>query len=140
MMIQSKKFLARAVAAALAGQYAALLAPQVACAQEAVPEAAKSSSILEEVVVTAQRRTQALQDVPIAVQVVSNDLINDVGGREHGRLEWVRAGARRVERQPDATEVSDPRHPDRATSASAPTRRSACMSTACTLRAPAHRC
>jgi iron complex outermembrane receptor protein len=86
MMIQTRKVLAQAVAAALAGNCMALLAPHVAFAQQAAAEASKGSSILEEVVVTAQRRTQVLQDVPIAVQVVNNDLINDVGAENMSDL------------------------------------------------------
>ena len=38
------------------------------------------------VVVTAQRREQALQDVPIAIQVVGNDLLNDVAAEDMGDL------------------------------------------------------
>ena len=41
---------------------------------------------LEEVVVTAQRREQALQDVPIAIQVVGSDLLNDVAAEDMGDL------------------------------------------------------
>ena len=77
------KILARAVAAVLAGSGFALAAPHAALAQEAAP---KSGSILEEVVVTAQRRTQALQDVPLAVQVINNDLINDVAAEDMNDL------------------------------------------------------
>ena len=44
------------------------------------------SSTLEVVVVTAQRREQALQDVPIAIQVVGNDLLNDVAAEDMGDL------------------------------------------------------
>jgi iron complex outermembrane recepter protein len=41
---------------------------------------------IEEVVVTAQQRTQSLQDVPIAMQVVDSDLINDVAAENLGDL------------------------------------------------------
>jgi iron complex outermembrane receptor protein len=53
--------------------------PQVALAQEA-------ASGLEEIVVTAQRRTQSLQDVPIAMQVVDRTLIQDVAAENIGDL------------------------------------------------------
>ena len=81
MMNERKKILARAVATVLAGGGLSALVPHTALAQEA-----RSTSILEEVVVTAQRREQALQDVPIAVQVVNNDLINDVAAEDMGDL------------------------------------------------------
>ncbi len=48
--------------------------------------AAVVTSSLEEVVVTAQRREQALQDVPIAIQVVGNDLLNDLAAENMGDL------------------------------------------------------
>src|SRR6185436_7975103 len=41
---------------------------------------------IEEVVVTAQQRTQSLQEVPIAMQVVDSDLINDVAAENLGDL------------------------------------------------------
>jgi iron complex outermembrane receptor protein len=83
MMNASKQILARTIAAVLAGGTLSAVAPHAALAQEAAP---RSGSILEEVVVTAQRRTQALQDVPIAVQVVNNDLINDVSAENMNDL------------------------------------------------------
>jgi len=66
--------LAEAVAAALAGTGLAALMPQPAIAQQAE----HGSSILEEVVVTAQRREQSLQDVPITLNVVNADLLTDL--------------------------------------------------------------
>lgn len=78
--------LARAVAATLAGtSWLASVAPVPALAQEEA--AARRSSVLEEVVVTAQRREQALQDVPITVQVVNNELLNDVAAEDMGDLD-----------------------------------------------------
>jgi iron complex outermembrane receptor protein len=69
-----KRTLARTITAALAGGCLNVLTPaQVAMGQELAAHGA-----LEEVVVTAQRREQSLQDVPIAIQVVNEDLINDV--------------------------------------------------------------
>ena len=41
---------------------------------------------IEEIIVTAQRRTQSLQDVPIAMQVVDSTLIEDVAAENLGDL------------------------------------------------------
>ncbi|HQR49178.1 MAG TPA: TonB-dependent receptor [Steroidobacteraceae bacterium] len=60
--------------AALAGGVGSFAAPRVALAQQEVEQ---PQGVLEEVVVNAQRSNQALQDVPISVQVVDSDLIND---------------------------------------------------------------
>ena len=83
-MIQRNRKLRRAIAAALAGNLAvaAFVMPGPARAQgvAAVP------SVLEEVVVTAQRREQVLQEVPITIQVVGNDLLNDVAAEDMGDL------------------------------------------------------
>jgi iron complex outermembrane receptor protein len=73
--------LAYAVAATLAG---AGMAPGTASAQQA--DTAKPEG-LEEILVTAQRREQVLQDVPIAMQVVGNDLIADVAAEDLGDLD-----------------------------------------------------
>ncbi len=79
-MIHQKKMLGRAVAAALAGGcVAAAISPQ-ALAQDG------ANGGLEEVVVTAQRREQAVQDVPITLQVVSTDLIDDIAAEDMGDL------------------------------------------------------
>ena len=82
--MQRNRKLTRAIAAVLAGNaaFAALVAPRPVVAQEAPAV----SSALEVVVVTAQRREQALQDVPIAIQVVGNDLLNDVAAEDMGDL------------------------------------------------------
>jgi len=58
----------------------AVAAPAVALAQEADVDS------VEEIVVTAQRRTQSLQDVPIAIQVVDSTLIKDVAAENLGDL------------------------------------------------------
>jgi len=55
---------------------AALAAAPAARAQQA----ATTAGGLEEIIVTAQKREQSLQEVPIAVSVVSGDLLNAVGG------------------------------------------------------------
>jgi iron complex outermembrane receptor protein len=61
------------IAATVAGLCASL-APLAAVAQEGGVER------LDEIVITAQKRTQRLQDVPIAVSVVSGDLAESTGG------------------------------------------------------------
>lgn len=71
--------LAYAVATVLTGTGFVAATPGVALGQEAAEG-------LEEIVVTAQRRTQALQDVPIAMQVVDNRLIDDVAAENLGDL------------------------------------------------------
>ena len=42
------------------------------------PMAALSQPVLEEVIVTAQKRAESLQDVPISVSAMSGDKINDI--------------------------------------------------------------
>jgi iron complex outermembrane receptor protein len=79
-MIERRTTLAQAVAIVLAG--AGIAVPQDVLAQDASAPAAT----LEEVIVTAQRREQALQDVPIAIQVVGNELLNDVAAEDMGDL------------------------------------------------------
>jgi len=79
-MSKRRNRLAYAVASVLAGTGFAAVAPGIAVAQEAGIEN------IEEVVVTAQQRTQSLQEVPIAMQVVDSDLINDVAAENMGDL------------------------------------------------------
>jgi iron complex outermembrane receptor protein len=74
---------AQAVAAVLAGGIGTFAAPQFALAQQEVEQPA---SVLEEVIVSAQRRDQALQDVPISLQVVDTDLISDTAAQDMGDL------------------------------------------------------
>jgi iron complex outermembrane recepter protein len=75
-MSNRRNRLAYAVATVLAGTGFAA----AAVAQEITAEG------IEEIVVTAQQRTQSLQDVPIAMQVVDSDLINDVAAEDLGDL------------------------------------------------------
>ncbi|MEQ8262115.1 TonB-dependent receptor [Pseudohaliea sp.] len=51
--------------------------PQVAAAQEG--QATRSSGMLEEVTVTAQKRSQSIQDVGIAISAFSGDQLKDFG-------------------------------------------------------------
>src|SRR5690606_19328098 len=50
-----------------------------AWAQDATPEPA---SVLDEIIVTAQKRAQNLQDVPIVVTVLNQQLLQDAGVRD----------------------------------------------------------
>ena len=75
-MSNRRNRLAYAVATVLAGTGFAA----TAVAQEMTAEG------IEEIVVTAQQRTQSLQDVPIAMQVVDSNLINDVAAENLGDL------------------------------------------------------
>lgn len=79
-MSNSKNRLAYAVATMLMGTGFAVAGPGVAFAQEAAGDG------IEEILVTAQRRTQSLQDVPIAMQVVDSTLIKDVAAENLGDL------------------------------------------------------
>jgi iron complex outermembrane receptor protein len=79
-MSNRRNRLAYAVATVLTGTGFAAVTPGVVLAQEA------TSDNIEEVLVTAQRRTQSLQDVPIAMQVVDSTLIKDVAAENLGDL------------------------------------------------------
>jgi iron complex outermembrane receptor protein len=79
-MSNRRNKLAYAVATVLAGTGFAVAAPGIAAAQ------ADDASGIEEIVVTAQRRTQSLQDVPIAMQVVDSNLVKDVAAEDLGDL------------------------------------------------------
>ena len=81
MRVSSGK-LTHAVAAVLAG--ATLAAPLRPVAAQPVEEARPEG--LEVIVVTAQRREQVLQDVPISLQVVGADLIADTAAETMGDL------------------------------------------------------
>ncbi|MET0535936.1 MAG: TonB-dependent receptor [Steroidobacter sp.] len=76
-MSNRRNRVACAVASVLTG--AGFAAPEVILAQE-------TADSIEEVLVTAQRRTQSLQDVPIAMQVVDSTLIEDVAAENLGDL------------------------------------------------------
>ncbi|MBM0106745.1 TonB-dependent receptor [Steroidobacter sp. S1-65] len=78
-MRTSNKRLAYAMAMALTGVAVMAVAPGAVSAQE-------TGAGLEEIVVTAQRRSQSLQDVPIAIQVVDSTLIKDVVAENLGDL------------------------------------------------------
>jgi len=67
--------LANAVSVALAGSVFAAIIVAPAQAQEAV---------LDEIIVTAQKREQSLQDVPVSVQVLGNQQLEDLNLNEFG--------------------------------------------------------
>jgi iron complex outermembrane receptor protein len=69
-----------------AGVLGGLVAQQPAWSQDAQPAA---SDALTEVVVTAQRRSENLQDVPIAVTVVQGDALNNTNFRGVTDLQYV---------------------------------------------------
>jgi len=79
-MSDSKNRLACAVASVLTGTGLIATLPGSALAQTA------GGDSIEEILVTAQRRTQSLQDVPIAMQVVDSTLIKDVVAENLGDL------------------------------------------------------
>ncbi len=62
-------------------------------AQAEVAQAGKSGSrvaaVLEEVQVTARRKTESVQKVPIAVSVIGGDFLNEIGGFNVNRLKEV---------------------------------------------------
>lgn len=63
-------------------------ADQAQTAPESTDTAKKpKATVLDEVVVTSQNREQSLQDVPIAVQVVSDQMINQVTAYDLGDLD-----------------------------------------------------
>jgi iron complex outermembrane receptor protein len=76
-----KNTLAFAIAKVLAGTSLAALAPTFVMADEA-----EAPEVLEEVTVTAQLRSQSLQDVPIALQVVDKTLLQDVAAEDMNDL------------------------------------------------------
>ncbi|ALN84316.1 tonB dependent receptor family protein [Lysobacter capsici] len=72
--------------AALCGGGLVLAAP-AAFAQSAEPNQASAPKELDKITVTAQSREQELQDVPIALQVVTDQLIDDTAAQDLGDLD-----------------------------------------------------
>ncbi len=70
----------------LAGASAAVLTALPAVAQEA-PSATEQASTLEEVVVTARRREERLQDVPVAVTALSSGALENLQASDIGALQ-----------------------------------------------------
>lgn len=73
----------------LAGASVAVLAVTPAVAQEAVqaPPATEQAATLDEVVVTARRREERLQDVPVAVTALSSQTLENLQASDIGALE-----------------------------------------------------
>src|SRR5690606_18541692 len=71
----------------------ALFATGIACAQEeGEGERAGSDAVLDQVVVTAQRRSQSLQDVPVSIETFSGDAMMREGLRTMTDLSTVAPG------------------------------------------------
>ncbi|MXW50629.1 MAG: TonB-dependent receptor plug domain-containing protein, partial [Gammaproteobacteria bacterium] len=68
-----------------------VLIPGAAVAQGA-PEAAEASGPIEEILVTARKRTETLQDTPVAVTVVTADQIEDFGVQSLADISKMTAG------------------------------------------------
>lgn len=72
------------MAAACAGAGLVVAVPPASGAQDA--PVARRAAVLEQVLVTAQRREQTQQEVPISIQVVGTDLLDDVAADNLGDL------------------------------------------------------
>jgi iron complex outermembrane receptor protein len=75
MKILSRNQLTKSITMALAGSVVAATVVSPAMAQD------DDSALLEEVIVTAQKRTQNLQDVAVSVQVLGNEQLENLGVR-----------------------------------------------------------
>jgi iron complex outermembrane receptor protein len=84
MTIQTARGARRALM--LAGVSATVLAALPAAAQEA-PPGTDQASTLDEVVVTARRREERLQDVPVAVTALSSESLENLQASDIGALE-----------------------------------------------------
>src|SRR5688572_19614215 len=89
---------------ALFGGWAVLAASGTAWAQEG--EAPSDATTLDTITVTAQGREQELQDVPIALQVLNDQLIDDVAAEDMGDLDSFVPGLRINSVQPTQPEIS----------------------------------
>jgi len=68
-VLQEKKFALTPVAAAVSAAFIP------------TPSFAADSAVLEEVVVTARKRSESVQDIPASVQALSEDMLKDMGAR-----------------------------------------------------------
>ena len=68
-----------------------VLIPGAAVAQ-GTPEAAEASGPIEEILVTARKRTETLQDTPVAITAISADQIADFGAQSLADLSKMTAG------------------------------------------------
>jgi iron complex outermembrane receptor protein len=78
----ARALLATGLACAGAGQALAQTAPS----EQAAPVAEQSAAANDEIVVTAQKREERVQDIPLAVQVVSGKALESQGIREFSEL------------------------------------------------------
>ncbi len=80
MKVFKRNQLTKSISMALAGSVVAVtvVAPVSAQAQD------ESSALLEEVIVTAQKREQNLQDVAVSIQVLGNDQLENLNVRSFG--------------------------------------------------------
>jgi outer membrane receptor protein involved in Fe transport len=75
MKIFSRNQLTKSISMALAGTVVAATVVSPALAQD------DDSALLEEVIVTATKRTQNLQDVAVSIQVLGNQQLENLGVR-----------------------------------------------------------
>ena len=68
-----------------------VLVPGAAVAQGA-PEAAEASGPIEEILVTARKRTETLQDTPVAITAITADQIEDFGAQSLADISKMTAG------------------------------------------------
>jgi iron complex outermembrane receptor protein len=82
------------VAAAGLGGFTPALAQEAAQepAREAVPESAENATRSDEIIVTAQRREESLQDVPISIVAIGNEELRNRNVTDVSRLEQVAPG------------------------------------------------
>jgi outer membrane receptor protein involved in Fe transport len=73
--------LTRSISMALAGSVIAAMAAGPAHAQEQASDQGESSFALEEVLVTAQKREESLQDVAVSIQVLGNERLENLNVR-----------------------------------------------------------
>lgn len=83
-MIKTKHGLKTTLAASVA--LAALAAPELAAAQAAQDTTSQTSTALGEIIVTAQRREQSLQEVPITVNVVTGQTLETLAADDMGDI------------------------------------------------------
>ena len=89
---------------ALFGGWVALAATGAAWGQESATSA--DATTLDTITVTAQGREQELQDVPIALQVLDDQMINDVAAEDMGDLDSFVPGLRINSVQPTQPEIA----------------------------------
>lgn len=89
---------------ALFGGWVALAATGTAWGQESATSA--DATTLDTITVTAQGREQELQDVPIALQVLDDQMINDVAAEDMGDLDSFVPGLRINSVQPTQPEIA----------------------------------